>query len=194
MFRRACIMAGVEVRYTQGFNPHPRISLPLPRSVGLEVDDDLLCIRMTSGQQTSDLQFDSRNFKTRFSAQLPQGCEILAVDFAESGMSVAPCQATYILEIPQGCIDERLTARIKNLLAAETISMRRQINAKGNIRDVDVRPYLKAVTVLPGQVAVECNISSAGSIRVEEILKLLEQDVARLAAPVRRTSILWQNN
>ena len=46
VFRRACIRAGIKIQYSQGFNPRPRLSLPLPRPVGVASDDELLCLRV----------------------------------------------------------------------------------------------------------------------------------------------------
>ncbi len=40
-------------------------------------------------------------------------------------------------------------------------------------------------------IIVRCKITPAGSIRVEEILRLLKLDVEKLALPVRRTSVQW---
>jgi len=51
---------------------------------------------------------------------------------------------------------------------------------------------LKSIVLKDRCIVVECKISSAGSIRVEEILNLLELDVENLAAPIRRTSVRWQ--
>ncbi|MBN2271219.1 MAG: DUF2344 domain-containing protein, partial [Sedimentisphaerales bacterium] len=42
VFQRACARAGLDVAHTEGFNPRPRLSLPLPRSVGVESDEELL--------------------------------------------------------------------------------------------------------------------------------------------------------
>ena len=53
-------------------------------------------------------------------------------------------------------------------------------------------PFLKSIKLDNRNIAVECKISSAGSIRVDEILKLLELDVEKLEAPVRRTNVQWQ--
>ncbi|MHC4488481.1 MAG: hypothetical protein ACYS9C_02770, partial [Planctomycetota bacterium] len=54
---------------------------------------------------------------------------------------------------------------------------------------VDVRGFLESIELDERGIVVECKISSAGSIRVEEILKLLELDVENLAAPIRRTNV-----
>ena len=47
LFERACVRAGIKLVYSQGFNPHPKLSLPLPRTVGVESDDDLLYLRFS---------------------------------------------------------------------------------------------------------------------------------------------------
>ncbi|MCH8149402.1 MAG: DUF2344 domain-containing protein, partial [Planctomycetes bacterium] len=44
LFRRALARADVPVRFTQGFNPHPRMSLPLPRPVGMASEVEALMI------------------------------------------------------------------------------------------------------------------------------------------------------
>ena len=68
--------------YSEGFNPRPKLSLPLPRSVGIEVDDDLFCLRTETSidEQESDL---CTLVKTRLSEQLPDGFELLTVRKAE---------------------------------------------------------------------------------------------------------------
>ena len=81
---------------------------------------------------------------------------------------------------------------VERLLANSSLNLQRRIDAKGNIRNVDVRPFLKSVRLKGRDIIVDCRISSAGTIRVEEILKLLELDAHKCAAPVRRTSVQWQ--
>ena len=39
--QRSLIRSGVNLLYSQGYNPRPRLSLPLPKSVGLESEDEL---------------------------------------------------------------------------------------------------------------------------------------------------------
>jgi hypothetical protein len=72
--------------------------------------------------------------------------------------------------------------------------LQRQNDEKGTTRNVDVRPYINAINVKGDLVAVECNIKPAGTIRVDEVLELLELDTTKLAAPVRRVNIEWQGN
>ena len=189
MFQRALARMDFPVEYSQGFNPHQRLSLPLPRSVGLEVDEDVLCIRVKP--QSS---FDPEDFKAGFSSQLPDGCEVIDASIAQTGSAARPVGAVYLLEVQPDFFDENLKNRIAGILAKDSINLQRKIDEKGRIRDVDVRPYLGAINVKGTSVEVQCAISPAGSIRVDEILELLGLDVAKLTAPVRRIRINWQTN
>jgi len=190
----------MELSYSQGFNPRPRLSLPLPRSVGVETEDDLLCLRLAACRavdgrsESPTASFDAEQFKARLSAQLPDGCDLLTVTVAEAKASFQPRLATYVLTVRPQYLGPRLEAAIKRLLASESLNLQRRLNAQGSVRSVDVRPFLKSIDLHDGVVVVECKVSSAGSIRVEEILKLLQLDTEMLAAPIRRTSIQWQTN
>ncbi len=194
VFQRACVRAGIEVQYSRGFNPRPKLSIPLPRSVGVESDDDLLCLRVNRDpNERRVMDYESR-IKARLSEQLPEGCELLSVSVTNAKTSFQPSLATYVLVVRREYLNEKLKATIKRLLASESLNLQRRIDAKGNIRNVDVRGFLKSIALDGRSITVECNISSTGSIRVEEILKLLELDVEKLAAPIRRTNIKWQSN
>ncbi len=190
MFQRALARADIPIEYSHGFNPHQRLSLPLPRSVGLEVDEDILCIRV----KTEASLFDAEGFKAGLSSQLPDGCEVIDASIAQTGLSARPVGATYLLVVKPDFFDENLKNKIGDILAKDSINLQRRIDEKGRIREVDVRPYLGAMDVKGTCIEVQCIISPAGSIRVDEILELLGLDVMKLAAPVKRVNVNWQTN
>lgn len=208
VFQRACARAGVKVQHSQGFNPRPKLSLPLPRSVGVESDDDLLSLRVESpvhqtrsnafGGPSSDRggsqsgSFDAEAFKAELSGRLPDGLELLAVDISETKTPPQPKGAAYVLAVRPEYLNDDLKANIERLLESKKLNLQRRIDAKGNTRDLDVRGFLKSIELCNQNIVVECKISSAGSIRVDEILKLLQLDVDKLTAPVRRTDVQWQ--
>ena len=174
------------MRYSQGFNPRPKLSLPLPRSVGIEVDEDVLCLHLeTAGE------FDAGVLEKQLAEQLPDGCGIVDVSVAENRRSPQPRLATYVLALKPDVAGGQLKSRVADLLNAETLKVDRQIDARGNSKIVDVREYIKSIEVGKTEVAVECKISSAGSIRVEEIMRLLELNEDKLVSPIRRKSIEW---
>lgn len=191
VFQRACVRAGIKIRYSQGYNPRPKLSLPLPRSVGVESDDDLLSLRLEDSAST----FDAEEFKVRLSSQLPQGYELLTVTVAKAKISPQPSQVMYILAVQQKYLNQELKIRIEHLLAETSLNLERRIDTKNsNFKNVDVRPFLKSIELNDTGIAVKCKISPAGTIRVDEILKLLELDIEKLAAPVRRTAVQWKQS
>ncbi|MBN2594894.1 MAG: DUF2344 domain-containing protein [Sedimentisphaerales bacterium] len=191
VFQRACVRAGISVHYSQGFNPRPKMSLPLPRPVGVESDDELLCLRILNN--TKDASDLCNIIKDKLSAQLPEGCELISANTAQAGRSFQPRSARYVFTVPPEYLNEGLRARIDCLLESESLNIRRQIEKKSSkLKNVDVRKFLKSIKLDDRSIIVECNISSAGSIRIEEILRLLELDEGKLVSPVRRTNVQWQ--
>jgi len=198
VFQRACVRAGIKTTYSQGFNPRPRLSLPLPRSVGVESDDDLLCLCVqlcrpsTSQSGTLVSSFDTEELKNTLAGQLPDGCQLLSVTVAKTKASIQPSAATYCFVVRQEYFNEKLKTDVENLLSNESLNIKRRVDAKGTVRQIDVRPFLNSIQLDDKNIIVECKISPAGSIRVDEILKLLELDVGKLAAPIRRVSVQWE--
>jgi hypothetical protein len=133
------------------------------------------------------------------SEHLPEGIELLSVrhDFfggsAQANMSPRPLAATYVLPVRQEYLDENLNAGIEHLLASESIKVQRTLDARhSRFKNIDVRGFIKSIVLKNETVVVECRITPAGSIRVEEILELLGLDMEKLAAPIRRADIQWQ--
>jgi radical SAM-linked protein len=178
------------VQYSQGFNPRPKLSLPLPRSVGIESDDELLYLRVAASG------FDTEKFKTSLPCQLPEGVQLFEVDVLKSKEKFRAIAATYIFDVQEYGHNKKLRGRIKRLLESENLEIERQTEAKGAARTIDVRNFMKSVEFDEHRalVTVECKISSAGTIRVEEILRLLELEKEDLAGPIRRTKVQWKNN
>ena len=72
LWQRAFSRAGISVVYSEGFNPHPRISLAAPLAVGVTSEAELMDIILT--------KLVSPHFlTTALSQQLPPGVEILQV-------------------------------------------------------------------------------------------------------------------
>jgi len=201
VFQRACVRAGIEIKYSQGFNPRPRLSLPLPRPVGVSSDDEMLCIRI---RKSTSLQQDciTTQVYNRISEQLPQGFELISISVVETNASFQPCSVTYLLALREEYINEELKATVKHVLASESLGIKRRMTKKksrtghpeSSVKDIDVRGFLESIELDPDGIIVECKITPAGSIRVGEILSLLKLDVEKLALPVRRKSVRWKCN
>ncbi len=202
VLQRACVRAGLKIQYSRGFNPRPKLSLPLPRPVGVASDDELLCLRVHKSTDAQEHKCISEQVYKGVSAQLPEGCELLSVNVAKAGASFQPCSATYVLKVRKEYLNEELKATIESLMASESLNIQRQTGARDSrlktqdsrVKNVDVRGFLKSIELGRNSIIVECEISPAGSIRVDEIVKLLNLDVEQLASPIKRTRVQWQKS
>ena len=68
--QRAFARAGLELKYSEGFNPHPLISILLPLSVGTASRCELMDFRLREDAELSALP-------TRLTAVLPEGIRVL---------------------------------------------------------------------------------------------------------------------
>lgn len=171
------------------------MSLPLPRPVGVESDDELLSVRVAGDPDELRVTSHESRIKDELSRQLPEGCELLSARVARAGRSFQPSSATYVLAVKDEYLNDKLKATVERLMASENLNIQRRTGAKHpKIKNLDVRIFLKSIKLDNQGIIVECNISSAGSIRVDEILRLLELDESKLASPVRRTNVQWQVN
>ena len=72
IFSRAFFMLGLPVRYTEGFNPLPRMEFSQPLALGIESGDDIMAIWLAS-----DLRIDNRSsFLDAFNTCMPAGIRI----------------------------------------------------------------------------------------------------------------------
>jgi radical SAM-linked protein len=157
------------------------MSLVLPRSVGVESDDEMLCLWL----EEDDAGFDVEALK----GELPNGIEISSVEISRAKNVPEPSSARYEIKVKR--VDEGIKGRIEKLLASDRIIVERRSGEDSKVKTVDVRPFLESISVEAGDVVVDCKISQAGTIRVDEILGLLRLGVEDLAEPVKRTGVRW---
>jgi radical SAM-linked protein len=197
LFRRALSRAGIEVDYTRGFNPRARLSLGLPRSVGLESEDEVLAVRMRPGGDEEGVRsggnsaYNGEELGDRLGREMPVGVEVLSAELTAGNSAFEAAGFTCEIKVRRAFADERLKSAVDRLNEAETLAIERRTDAKGAVRELDVRGFIKSALIQDDRIIVECAAGPAGSVRVEEILMLLGLDTVRLAGAVRRTKVLW---
>lgn len=186
MFQRAFTRAGLRVAHSRGFNPHQRMSLVLPRSVGVESDDEILCLWLEDASEDASASFDLESLKK----ELPEGIEIVSARINEAKKVPEPRLVRYIITVKNK--DEAIGERIAGILASGKIVVERRMGEDTRTKQVDVRPFLETISEQSGEIVVDCKISPAGTIRVDEILGLLRVGAGDLAQPVRRAKVQWE--
>ncbi len=188
VFERACVRARVPLAYSQGFNPHARMSLPLPKSVGLAVTEDVLCLRLAAAPP-GDAGAATGSLQQVLQDQLPEGLTLGRVIWVEGKLTLYPRCVTY--HFPARAHPSREVRR-REVLAASSWPLERTRGEGRRGKTVDVRPYLEDVTVTTEGLDIRCHITSTGSIRVDELAKLFYIDITELQSPVTRTDVRWQ--
>ena len=197
VLQRACVRAAIPVRYSQGFNPHPRLSLPLPRPVGVESDDELLVIRLAEDRENVSQESRAEQeeaLKQALAAQLPDGIDVLAVALAPAHASWQPRSAEYVLpvRVEEAGLEEGLRRRMAEVMESDCCTVERASAEGRAARSVDVRPFLEGIRWEEGDLIVQHRTGPAGSIRVDEIQQLFGLRTEDLAGPVRRAHVIWE--
>ncbi len=189
MWSRALLRAGIEPAYSQGFNPHPKISLPLPRSVGVEGDQELLAV------QTETCDRSAEDLQSGINTQLPEDCTVFNVQILEGKARRYPGSILYRFEPKFSCWTEAfkqgLDACRRHIEAGDRVEMVRQRPDERVGRTVDIGVYLQAVGWDERVVEVRCRFSGQGTARVEELLGWVGLRREDLCRPVLRTGIEW---
>jgi radical SAM-linked protein len=189
VFQRACARAGIRIKHSEGFNPHPRLSLVVPRSVGVESEDELLCFWLEEEIKTVDIE----SLKGELSKELPEGIEIAAAEISSRTKVPEAESATYSIKTKKG--DERqFKERIDELLAKDKIIIGRHGEDISKSKEIDIRPFLESIKTENEEIVVECAINLSGTIRVNEILDLFQIKAEDLDCPVMRKHVRYNES
>ena len=188
MFERALVRAGIALSYSQGFNPRPRMSLPLPRSVGTLSDDEILCAYVRDG-------LDERDIGEEISSEFPDGCRVKRASVETGKVKIHPKSANYEIAVRDSAMDEDFFSRFSAVEKAaggrEPLIVKRLSGKKKPVRQVDVSGYINSIKIENNMVLITCLITNSGSVRLDEISGLLGLETEDLAGPVKRTSVQW---
>ncbi|MEN8126379.1 MAG: TIGR03936 family radical SAM-associated protein [Planctomycetota bacterium] len=192
MFQRALIRASVPLVFSCGFNPHPYLTIPFPRSVGTQSTRDRICVAVQFSKEPS-----VEILQTAIQRQLPEDCRILEIQVAERKSSFQPESVRYIFPIEASLTDrlrEHFDRCRKQIDEKGSIEVRRYWAKKKRYKQFDMAPYLEELTFSDDRVETVCRISQSGTVRVDEIMQWLNIKVKQLRQPVCRTEISWCQN
>lgn len=170
--QRAFSRAGYELKYSEGFNPHPQISIALPLSVGAESVCELMDFRLRQ-------EADPKEIPARLTAVMPEGIEVS--ECYEQMRKVAELK---YLEV-EGAFEyddadtEEMAARLREFFAADEIVITKK--TKRGMGESDIKSAIRSIEFLPmdGQVRIKAVISAQEPTLNPELLA----DALRQKAP-----------
>ncbi|MCL2249723.1 MAG: TIGR03936 family radical SAM-associated protein [Oscillospiraceae bacterium] len=179
-FKRSFLRAGVKLTYSEGFNPHPYISVALPLSVGCESVCEII-----------DVGFSGKGFPKNINEFLPEGLSILEVYSPERKFSnikwvKVSCILHYFDE-ENASVDgssksketlEETALLAGDLFAKEHLSISKK--TKSGVNKIDIAPHIKYeyVRVLSGsKIEISAIISAQNpTVSQNDFLTILGLD------------------
>ncbi|WP_373482219.1 TIGR03936 family radical SAM-associated protein [Acetobacterium sp.] len=155
LFQRAFRRANMPVEYSQGFNPHPRMSFALAMSVGLTSDGEY-------GEVIVSEDIDVETFISRMNKVLPNGLEIVSAKICGEGvgsLSAALSKSVYMIRInvvPETDL-AALSEAIESYLALPQILIQKR-NKKGKYVEKDIRPFIESIAVFADPETNKVNV------------------------------------
>ena len=137
MLTRALVRSGLPIAYSQGFNPHIKMALLLPRPVGLATDGDLAVVHLREPR-------DPNLIASQLRAELPEGACILGVQPLEDGRRPELASVTYELELGAEA-GVPLPSIIRNFLDSNSVVIQRQDRLGQEKPPLDVRPLVQEI-------------------------------------------------
>ncbi len=184
LFRRALARAELPVRFSQGFNPHPRLTIPVPRPVGIASDADALFVETDLAMNPSDAQ-------KRLDQHTPGDIRVISARTLEDGDRPLPESVRYRMDA-DAVAGADLDARIREVLARETIEVERKTPRSTEVRIVDIRPFVADLRIDGAFVEFMLRITGGGTAKPAEVAGLLGCDPVSINHRIRRLEIKWR--
>lgn len=192
LFKRAFKKCGLSILYSQGFNPHPKMSFAQPLSLGYSSVCEFLEFETSQPYAPEDI-------KERLAKQMPEGIRIFSCQEAEGGKKTLAARtksAEYVIGIPlQETQLDDVEQLSLNFMAQEEIPVMKkkkkeqvQVNIKGKIQHLNF--------VVTNQTLLVSAVLDAGSVSnlspellTAAILEFLQLEVDRGSIEIMRTKI-----
>lgn len=192
MLARALVRARWPVAFSQGFNPRPRIVMPLARPVGVSSDCELAIVALgPAPERVGDTPLSLLPELTdRLRGALPAGCPLAAVRPHPSRKAPQPQRLWYSLPLDTGDVAP-VVSRIPALLAQPAVIVLRDAGPGRTPQPGDIRANLESLSVSGSTLEVELRFADQRTARPTEILEALQLPAETYAHRMHRRRVEW---
>ena len=190
LFMRALIRSKLPAAWSEGFNPHLKVSFATALAVGVTTDCEYVDFELTAAVEASEVM-------RRLNSQLPEGAQLLKVKKligkSKPVMSLVDI-SRYEVRLP---IEDFETARlaVERFNATEEINFTRITPKK--TRELEIKKYLaEPLKLNETGLKFAVKIFPEGSLKPSEVLKVLHErfdfpDISE--AKINRTELVIRN-
>ena len=199
VFKRAFKVMGLDIRYSQGFNPHPKMGFAQPLSLGYSSIAEYLEFETVTDHDPDEI-------KELFKGLLPEDVKILDLirfDQEVKSLAAETVACRYLISIPVGPeMDlEHLEKLLNGYLALKSIKALKRMKKTKSMEEVEIRDKIRSITVdlKEEQAVLDCLLDSGSQSNlspeqvISSFLEFAGWNVERWEIEVERTAILYSN-
>ncbi|MBQ2863800.1 MAG: DUF2344 domain-containing protein [Clostridia bacterium] len=168
---RAIIRARIPVKYTEGYNPIPKLVFAAPLSVGASSECEYLDIKIDRDMSCVDI------YKS-LSKQFDSGIEILDVYEPKNKFTDAE-YSSYSIVISDPDISEESYSSLREVFLSDKLVVRKR--TKSGEKEVDILPYIKSFEISYKDHAILIDallcVSSANYLNPEYITNVVYESL-----------------
>ncbi|MDR1135301.1 MAG: TIGR03936 family radical SAM-associated protein [Clostridiales Family XIII bacterium] len=197
LFHRTMKRARLDLKYSTGFNPHPKLSFAQPLSLGHS------SVSEYAEFETQEIRLQPHEVKERLNKMLPDGFKVVEAWILPQDSKSAAAQvaaAKYHIEIP---FFFSYMSAIMEFFENESIIVNKRNKKNGSVESKNIRPQiisLKPVMVDNSNIMLTTSLhcGSASNLNPEVMLesfyKCSRKAYDRNAVKIERVAILGWNN
>ena len=167
-FQKAFRRAGFDLKYSQGYHPHPTLSFASPLGVGLESTGEYLDVEVLS---ITDLDEMTRDLNAQMAEGITVYSIVLLPDDAKNSMSLVAA-ADYMVAFREGmmpCTPEEMKVKAEHFMQQKEIVVLKK--TKKSEREVDIRPLIFSLkTDEQGVFHMQLSAGSAANLKPELVM------------------------
>lgn len=181
---KAIIRARWPLAYSQGYNPQPKLSIAMPRPLGVASACQLALVGVKPAEPNWHPEVDLLR------KSLPTGFELEKLSGPLAKGTPLPQFAHYCVNnLPDNT--QVFTTRINEILSQDSITLERDFGPGKPRRKVDIRPHLHAINCDGDTLHIVVQFIDAKAARPTEVLDVLGLDATRYRHHIRLTKVEW---
>lgn len=195
LLQRAFRRAEIELSYSQGFNPHPKMSYGHALALGTESQGEYLDVEIEENLTANE-------FLAKINATMPEGIEFIdAMEIAKEVSSLASTieygEYMFTIGVDKELSKEFIKTKVAELMNKEEIIISKK-NKKGKTVEVNIRPMIKnfdviniedRVITLEATVATGSKANLNTNIFIPKMLDIFGLDIDPLDVDILRREL-----
>lgn len=191
IFIRALRRSQIEVNYSEGFHPHPKISFSSALSLGIQSYSEFIDIDIKNPS-------DEKDFIKRINDSLPEGIDIVEYKAVEKPQVLTKTMSHSLYEFYFEEEISFLVPIVEKIMESENLVIQKK-NKKKQLKEVNVREKIYELEVNPEKNQINAILlnSSEGALKPSELIKAINENYSLEIKPysmIKRASMLLQED